>query len=280
MVGVELRQARRQAQVRLVALDLDGALSRSDGTISPRTRHALRSAQGRGLGLAFVTARPPRRVRRIAQDLGLTGVAICGSGSTVYDLETSGLVRDYRLRAEHASLLVQCLRNAVPEVAFAVELGASYAREASYTPAREYPDDGLDPCLTRVGNVLELCRDGVTKLFVQQPDWPLSELFNMTYAFAAGRATVAYCGSDLVEVSAPGVSRTYALAVYCLEHGIAAEEVIAFGDKPNDLPMLRWAGCGIAVANAHPELLAAADVVTRSSDADGVALVLERLGQA
>jgi hypothetical protein len=52
------------------------------------------------------------------------------------------------------------------------------------------------------------------------------------------------------------------------------------GEMPNDLPMLRWSGSGIAVANAHPEVLAAADAVTRSNDADGVALVLERLGYA
>jgi hypothetical protein len=273
-----LRQARRQAQVRLLALDLDGALLRSDGSISARTHRALRTAQGHGLGLALVTARAPRRARRIADHLGLTGVAICGSGSTVYDLATSAVMRDHRLRSDHASLLVECLRTAVPEVAFAVELGASEAREAGFTRAPQDSDE-LDSPLNP-NDALELCRDGVTKLFVQQPDWPLIELFNVTQAFSAGRATVAYCGSDLVEVSAPGVSRTHTLAVHCLERGILAEEVLAFGDKRSDLPMLRWAGCGIAVANAHPELLAAADVVTRSSDADGVALALERLGYA
>jgi len=53
--------------------------------------------------------------------------------------------------------------------------------------------------------------------------------------------------------------------------------VIAFGDMPNDVSMLAWAGRGIAVANAHPEVLAVADEVTASNDEDGVALVLERL---
>jgi Cof subfamily protein (haloacid dehalogenase superfamily) len=271
-------QARRQAQVRLFALDLDGALLRSDGSVSPRTRRALRTAQGHGLGVALVTSRAPLRARRIAGELGLTGIAICGSGSTVYDLATSELVRDHRLRADHASLLVECLRTAVPEVAFAVEMGASHACEASFTLAPHYSEE-LDSPLNP-DDALQLCRQGVTKLFVQQPDWPLIELFNLTHAFAAGRATVAYHAPDLIEVSAPGISRTHTLAVHCLERGILAEEVLAFGDKRSDLPMLRWAGCGIAVANAHPELLAAADIVTRSSDADGVALALERLGYA
>jgi len=60
------------------------------------------------------------------------------------------------------------------------------------------------------------------------------------------------------------------------ERGISAEEVVAFGDMPNDLPMLTWAGLGVAVANAHPSVLAAADEVTASNDDDGVAQVLDR----
>jgi len=102
----------------------------------------------------------------------------------------------------------------------------------------------------------------------------------MTRVFASSRATVTHSGSHFVEVMAPGVSKASMLQDYCATLGIAAAEVIAFGDMPNDLPMLHWAGCGVAVANAHPEVLAAADLVTRSNDADGVALALERLGYA
>jgi hypothetical protein len=63
----------------------------------------------------------------------------------------------------------------------------------------------------------------------------------------------------------------------CAQRGIASDDVVAFGDMPNDLPMLRWAGHGVAVANAHPDLLTAADEVTASNDDAGVARVLERL---
>ena len=67
------------------------------------------------------------------------------------------------------------------------------------------------------------------------------------------------------------------LARLCAERGIAAEEVVAFGDMPNDLPMLAWAGTAYAVANAHPDVLAAVDRRTASNDDDGVALVVESL---
>ena len=72
------------------------------------------------------------------------------------------------------------------------------------------------------------------------------------------------------------MTKAFALAAHCAELGIRPEEVVAFGDMPNDVPMLKFAGLGVAVANAHPDALAAADEVTASNDEDGVAVVLER----
>jgi hydroxymethylpyrimidine pyrophosphatase-like HAD family hydrolase len=81
----------------------------------------------------------------------------------------------------------------------------------------------------------------------------------------------------LLEISAPGVSKASALAAVCAELGVAPGRVMAFGDMPNDLAMLSWAGWGVAVANAHADVIAAADEVTASNDEAGVAAVLERL---
>ena len=80
----------------------------------------------------------------------------------------------------------------------------------------------------------------------------------------------------LLEISAVGVSKASGLATVCADLGVTADQVVAFGDMPNDLPMLAWAGLGVAVANAHPEVLAAADEVTARNDDDGVAQVLDR----
>ena len=83
--------------------------------------------------------------------------------------------------------------------------------------------------------------------------------------------------SGLVEMSATGVTKATGLAALSERLGIAAADVLAFGDMPNDVPMLRWAGRGIAVANAHPQARAAADGYTLSNVDDGVAAYLERL---
>jgi len=272
-----LQRAKQRALARLLALDLDGTLLRSDGSISASTLCALHAAQARGLTLLFVTARPPRRVRLVSGASELSGVAICGNGSLLYDLKSNTILHQERLRSEHASLLVESLRTAVPDVAFAVEIGMRYGCDENYAILSEHSRDRVDPLMRRA-DALELCREGVTKLIVQQLDWPLPDLLEMTRVFASSRAVVSHSGSHFVEVVAPGVSKASALQHYCAARDISAAEVIAFGDMPNDLPMLHWAGCGVAVANAHPEVLAAADLVTRSNDADGVALALDRLG--
>jgi hydroxymethylpyrimidine pyrophosphatase-like HAD family hydrolase len=84
-------------------------------------------------------------------------------------------------------------------------------------------------------------------------------------------------GRGLVELSAPGVNKVSALSSLCAARGISPDDVVAFGDMPNDLAMLQWAGTGYAVANAHPSVLASGVRVTASNDDDGVALVLEHL---
>ena len=82
--------------------------------------------------------------------------------------------------------------------------------------------------------------------------------------------------SGLIEISAAGVTKASGLAWVCEKLDVPADKVVAFGDMPNDVPMLAWAGHGVAMANAHDDLLAVADEVTAPNSEDGVAQVLER----
>jgi len=262
--------------LRVVALDLDGTLLRSDGTISARTRAALRAAEASGLTILSVTARPPRRVRAIAAATGLRGRAVCSNGSVLYEIATGRLLREHRLSHEAVAQLVARLRAAAPGVAFAIEAGASYGCEPGYMIQTEHAHDAADPGMLR-GDALELSREGVTKLIVQHERWALDQLLALTRECAGALASVTHSGSNFVEVAAAGVTKALALAHYCEEAGFTAAQFIAFGDMPNDLPMLQWAGRSVAVANAHPEVLAAAQLRTASNDEDGVAQILEQL---
>ena len=90
-------------------------------------------------------------------------------------------------------------------------------------------------------------------------------------------ATATWTVDGLMEISAAGVTKGVALARLCALRGVDPDDVIAFGDMPNDLPMLAWAGTSYAVANAHPSVRQAADHVAPANDDDGVASVLSEL---
>jgi hydroxymethylpyrimidine pyrophosphatase-like HAD family hydrolase len=97
-------------------------------------------------------------------------------------------------------------------------------------------------------------------------------------AIADGLATATHSSIDgLLEINGYGVTKASTLERYVTARGLSAQDVIAFGDMPNDVEMLAWAGHAVAVANAHDEVLAVVDEVTASNDDDGVAQVLERL---
>ena len=123
-----------------------------------------------------------------------------------------------------------------------------------------------------------LARERLRQLLARHPRMACDELLALAVEVLDGQVAVTSSSKEaLLEISAPGVTKASALAGLAARAGIPAAEVVAFGDMPNDLPMLAWAGRAVAVANAHPEVLAVADEVTASNDEDGVALVLERL---
>lgn len=261
------------ATVRLVATDLDGTLLRDDRTVSARTQTALNRTSAAGVTLTLVTARPPRFVASLARELGLSGLAICCNGALVYDLERDALLEHWPLSAEIATALAQALRDALPDVTFAVERGLDYGCEPGYLALgslTQPQDDQLTDAAT-------LCAHPVTKLIARHPTLTAEEIFPIAQRLVSGRAAITYSSPRFVEISASGIDKAGALASLCQRLGVSPDEVVAFGDMPNDIPMLRWAGIGVAVANAHAEALAAADAVTASNMEDGVAAYLERL---
>jgi Cof subfamily protein (haloacid dehalogenase superfamily) len=258
--------------VRLVASDLDGTLLLPDETVSERTRAALAAARAAGITVVLVSGRPPRSLGPIAERIGVGGVAICANGAIVWDLDTGTMLDSTPLAAELATRLVHGLREAIPGALFAVELEGSFGREPGWS-------EGLAavPAEVLEADALELIRGPVTKLLVRHPTMAFAEVAERARRVVGDDAVVTWAGLRLVEISAAGVTKAFALERLCRRLGIDAAEVVAVGDMPNDLPMLDWAGLGVAVANADQAVLAAADEVTASNLDDGVARLLERI---
>jgi Cof subfamily protein (haloacid dehalogenase superfamily) len=260
--------------VKLVATDLDGTLVRTDGTISERSRRALQATEASGRSVVFVTGRPPRWMHEVAEATGHTGLAICSNGALRYDLHTEQVVGGSPLDPATMAKVAARLRAAIPGLAFAVEYGDAFAHEPDY---RHTYDLGVDAVVGQVDQIVEL---EAAKMLARHSELHPDDLLAQAVEAAGDLATFTHSASaadGLLEISAFGVTKASGLAELAGELGIGPEEVVAFGDMPNDLAMLEWAGHSVAVANAHPSVRAAADEITVSNDDDGVAVVLERL---
>ena len=261
---------------RLIATDLDGTVLRSDGSVSERTVAALRAAESSGSMVVVATGRPPRWMRPVADALGHTGLAVCSNGAVVYDLHTDEVLEHTPISRDVVLAVAAAVRAAVREVTFAIETrDAGFGREASYPVA---PDVDLEPDGMRVGSLDELVSDDVIKLLVRHADLDPRGLLAAASEVAGELLELTYSSrSGLLEISAIGVTKAASLARIADRQGIRAEDAVAFGDMPNDLPMLAWAGRGYAMANAHPDVLDAAEHLAPSNDDDGVAQIVENL---
>ena len=258
---------------RVVACDLDGTLLRSDGTVDERTRRALADLERVGVLLVLCTARPARWLRPLAQATGQRGVAICANGGVLWDLRSESVLEAWPIEPAVARDVVARLGSGLPGGAWAVERTNGFAHEPGYTPRWPVPDD------TVIDAVQALIGEPAVKLMLRHEGLSADALLRRARELVGHLAELSHSNSagGLLEIGAAGVSKASALARVCGRQGIGSEDVIAFGDMPNDLPMLRWAGHAVAVANAHPDVLAAADEITAENDDAGVARVLERL---
>lgn len=258
----------------LLASDLDGTLLREDGSISARTRAAIHAAQEVGIGVLFVTARPPRWLASVADAVGGHGTVIAGNGAWVYDVHGRRVTQERGFDRTQVLGLVRRLRRALPDVGFAAERASGPHIEAVFHA--RHPES--DPAGAVAGPIEGLSGETVGKLLATAPGLSDDELLARVGAVVGSGGVLAYSGAPgLAEISAPGVTKAAALARWCAAHGIPAGAVWAFGDMPNDLPMLRWAGASFAVANAHADVHNEATHRCPSNENDGVAQVVEAL---
>ncbi len=258
---------------RLVATDLDGTLLDPSGAVSRRTREVLDALDARRIPVVFVTGRPVRWMTGLWEAVGGHGLAICSNGGVVYDVEARR-VREYTaLPRETALAVAERIRSAVPDVTFGIEFTNGWATEPGFPRSSEDGDDGR-----RLGPLEEIYRDDVVKLLAIHRSMD-PEHFWRTCHFAGGESVTTTWSSSfaLAEISAPGVTKATTLATLAAELGVERGDVVAFGDMPNDLPMLAWAGSAYAMENAHESVLKATSRRAPGNDRDGVAATLTEL---
>ncbi|MES2170957.1 MAG: Cof-type HAD-IIB family hydrolase [Actinomycetota bacterium] len=255
---------------RLVVTDLDGTLLGADGTVSERNGSALRRAAAAGARVVIATGRPPRWLEHIRPSVA-SSLALCCNGGIVLDLETDEVLASYPVDGSALYSAVTELRAAgsafgvvvegLPEFGVAVEPGMPF--RGSYEP--------------RVMAFDEQCRQYFVKVLIR-PDpgtgQPIVDHLTANYGrqFTLTRST----NDGLIEISRSGITKGAVLEGLALQWGIPASAAIAFGDMPNDIEMLRWAGHSVAMGNADELVKAMTDETVDDHDSSAVAGVLER----
>jgi Cof subfamily protein (haloacid dehalogenase superfamily) len=256
----------------LVAVDLDGTVLGPGTALAPAGAAALRRAAERGVVVVLATGRMLSSARGVQSRLGLGGPLVAYNGGLVALPDGGGWSdpvplpaaravaaacrdRGYFLQAYFADRL--CVPSADPRAeAYARLAGVSYA---------------VDPQA-----VWEL-PEAPTKLLVIEPAERMPEVRGALGPVAAGRCELAHSYPHYLEISAAGVDKGAALCRLAALLGLPRERVLAIGDGENDVPMLRCAGLGVAVANAAPAAAASAAFVTAAPYGDGVAEALAAL---
>ena len=266
---------------RMVATDLDGTVigyahTRS-GRLSARTIQALQAAHDSGVTVVFVTGRPLRWLSPLRDQLGTVGPVICSNGAVVVDPGTGEVLLSHGMERTAVAEAVARLRALDPTTCFGAETLDGFVWEPAFgeraegvegrTAGAARLEEMLDPAATVVKLMARSERDGADALVARVRSL-VGDIVSVTHSAP---------GLPLVEMAARGVHKAATLEEYAGQRGICAADVVAFGDMPNDVEMLQWAGLGLAVASGHPALQAAADGVVGACDDDGVAEAIEHL---
>jgi Cof subfamily protein (haloacid dehalogenase superfamily) len=261
---------------RLIATDMDGTLLRRDDSVSQETVAELERWRADGVPVVLATGRPPRWMRQIRDVLG-TGTAVCCNGAVVMDLERFEVLDEDPLQPAVLESVTTELRRRQPDTWFAVEYGLEFRHEPIYKPRWDVDAPGVAEA-----SLEEMVAEPVAKLLARHEHLAPDEFVALVQDVVGDRATVTHSSTDaLAEISAAGVTKASGLAKVAARHGIGPEDVVVFGDMPNDIAAFEWVrgagGRAVAMAHAHPDLMAVATDVTGTNDDDGVAAFLQSL---
>lgn len=265
---------------RFIASDIDGTFIDPAHRVTARTRDVVVRAIESGAHFALATGRPYRWIAPVLEQLPVRPLCVTSNGAVVYDSLADRVVRAEELSPAVMAGIVERAEEVLGSIAVAAERAGTsaadptedmYVVDAPFAARTDYPGFG-------VADRAEVVAEPAVKLIVRNLDMTSAQMYaRLAPLVDATDAHVTYSMPDgLLEIAAPGVTKERGVSYLAEHYGVAASEVIAFGDMPNDIEMLRWAGCGVAMGNAHDDVKEAADIVTETNGQAGVARVLER----
>jgi Cof subfamily protein (haloacid dehalogenase superfamily) len=263
----------------LIATDVDGTLLDDDERVTERTRRAVHAAVDAGVTFVLASGRPPRWIPPIVEALGFAPMSVCANGAVIYDAANDRILSARTLSVDVLAELAEIANRVIPGVGLAVERVGRSAHDAAtpqFVSSPGYEHAWLNPDNTEV-SMADLLSYPAVKLLIRKAGARSADMAAVLAKHIGVQGDITYSTNNgLIEVTPLGISKATGVAEVARPLEIAARDVVTFGDMPNDVPMLQWAGLGVAMGNAHPEAIAVADEVTARNTEDGLARVLER----
>ena len=224
----------------------------------------------------IASARPPRSVRHIYQELSLTTWQINYNGCAIWDEPTQQPVFHCPMHARLVQMMVERARDMFEEVLVSCEiLDRWYTDRDDHTYTTEtgrlFKPDFLVP-------IEQICTQPITKLMLLGDPRIIFRLESLLLEEFGGKVSILHTDQDLLQIMDNRVSKAVALQKIAGHYGVKQEQVMAIGDAPNDVGMLQFAGVAVAMANAHDVVKEVAHWVVPSNDEHGVHAVLQRYG--
>lgn len=252
---------------KLLALDLDDTLLEKDLSIPPTTAAKLRALQAQGVGITLATGRMFPSAQKYARELVLTLPLVTYNGAVVRAAKADTPLFAHLLPVDKMREVIKCCKEHQWYLQFYNDDRIIVEKISDET---RLDPDMLNAPVMEVGNFLEADIKPSPKMMTVQKPENIASVKAILEEATGKSLYMAGSKSYLLEIMPQNVSKAKALAELAAGLGIDASEVIAVGDSSNDLEMVKWAGLGVAVANATNELKAAADYITAAPRSQGI----------
>jgi Cof subfamily protein (haloacid dehalogenase superfamily) len=274
------KQAMPTAPIKLLAISVDGALLRSDGTIAQGVVQACRNAQRSGCVVVVATTRPPRGVQAVLQALDIVSPVITSNGALIWNPQEHKAQYHEPLVPEVVKAIVEEVRALEPDIVVGVEaLDRWYVDPVDPRTDARFRDRAMGLLVPdAVGSLASHISQPVTRLTLLGQPQSIERVRDVLCEnyWRPRKVAMPLSNAHLIQVTHPLADKAIALQRIAHHMNLKPEQVMAIGDGPNDIGMLEWAGFSVAMGNGTLAARDMADAVVPSNDEQGVARAIGR----
>lgn len=257
---------------KLIVLDCDGTLLNSKKEISERTSSTLKAVISKGVKVMIASARPFYRLKPILKQLGID---MCDQ----YTISFNGGLITNNTESETVFSSGFSIQQIKEVISTGAVLGTNmflYARDAVFSNINDEKYKKNNPDVSF--NVVDLYNFNLEQIYkiayVNTPEETL-KLRTKLPVEILDNYEITSSVPQFIEIVPKGITKSGALKIIGQRLGIESKDIIAFGDQENDIPMIAYAGCGVAMGNSPNIVKDKASFITTTNDEDGVAVAIE-----